>query len=376
MDNYLAAVIRDAAGRKMSVSALSRHAPPPDAKDDNGLEAVIPARDALIRGYVTASDSETEYVDQGYATVKRTLDIKPGDTTGTLGEGADKRDGVLGSARIGAVAGRSLADSDIAAHLATTLAEVLPPDLRPGVNQRVAELVRRFGADRAVRRLVVGETVDATIHDQPVRLRLRLNPTDARPVTLDEGAPVTSSAPEASAGVSDTTTAEVTQSNMSLASSLGTVVSSLAAAPVRVEAIVRSVEETVLQHGTEHSTKSTRSVDDTNARWFSVTAELAAHVLSAGSDPDGTPDTAHSASVADVLCLAYPESAAVTAEPVRVTASRVEAATFAVAEAITGLATMRENARALSTASGLGLPLVGAPGFDGWRACGGGGSAG
>ncbi|MDY7091308.1 MAG: hypothetical protein SYR96_40315, partial [Actinomycetota bacterium] len=84
--------IRGAADGLMSVSALSRQAPPDDAYENNGPERVIPAHDAPNRGYVTPSDSETEYFDKQrqYVTRKRNLDFATGSRVRTLGVGKDK----------------------------------------------------------------------------------------------------------------------------------------------------------------------------------------------------------------------------------------------------------------------------------------------
>ncbi|MCM4078056.1 hypothetical protein LXN57_10805 [Actinoplanes sp. TRM88002] len=84
--------VRAATDRLMSVSALSRQAPPPDAYENNGLEKVIPVHDAPNRGYVTASDSETEWVEKrrSYVTTKRNLDLATGSRVRTMGTGRDK----------------------------------------------------------------------------------------------------------------------------------------------------------------------------------------------------------------------------------------------------------------------------------------------
>lgn len=266
-------------------------------------------------------------------------------------------DGVLGSARIGAVAGRSLTDSDIGTHLAATLANALPDDLRPGASRQIAELVRRLGADRAVRRLAVGETMEVTIGAEPATLRLVLQPTGARPVSADEGGAIVSGAPEAPTAASDTTTTEITQSNVSPAVPFGMIVTSLTT-PLHAEAIVRAGEERILHHSVDTSAKGTRSVTVADGALFDVTAELSAHVFLAGTDPGGAPDRRHSAPVTDVLRLAFPEFAPVEAERVRMREPRVDATTFVVAEAITGLATLRADAQAWAAANTVGPALV------------------
>ncbi|TDO33097.1 hypothetical protein C8E87_8580 [Paractinoplanes brasiliensis] len=88
----VAEMVNAVAGQLMSVSALSRQMPPPDATENNGLEKVIPAHDAPNRGYVTASDSETEYFDQQrqYVTTKRNLDFATNSRSHTLGVGKAK----------------------------------------------------------------------------------------------------------------------------------------------------------------------------------------------------------------------------------------------------------------------------------------------
>ncbi|MBL7253233.1 aldo/keto reductase [Paractinoplanes lichenicola] len=88
----VAAQLRSAANQLMSVSALSRQAPPADAYQNNGPEKVIPVHDAPNRGYVTPSDSETEWVEKrrAYVTTKRNLDLATGSRVRTLGVGSDK----------------------------------------------------------------------------------------------------------------------------------------------------------------------------------------------------------------------------------------------------------------------------------------------
>lgn len=100
--NYLKDFISGAAGRMMSVSALSRQAPPHDAVDRNGLEKVIPVGDAPNRGYVTASDSEVAFDEESNQTVrvKRTLDFTTGTRNSTLGTGKEKSHGSRAAQRV------------------------------------------------------------------------------------------------------------------------------------------------------------------------------------------------------------------------------------------------------------------------------------
>ncbi|MCN0151741.1 hypothetical protein [Salinispora arenicola] len=102
VDNYLEGVVSGAASQMMSVSALSRQAPPADAVNNNGLEKVIPVHDAPNRGYVTASDSELEF-DQEFnqtVSVKRTLDFTTGSRIRTFGTGKDKPYGPRAAQRV------------------------------------------------------------------------------------------------------------------------------------------------------------------------------------------------------------------------------------------------------------------------------------
>ncbi|NIL42702.1 hypothetical protein HCB17_17250 [Salinispora arenicola] len=100
--NFLEGVISSAASRMMSVSALSRQAPSADAVNNNGLEKVIPVRDAPNRGYVTASDSEIEFHQELNQTVsvKRTLDLTTGSRIRTFGTGKDKPYGPRAAQRV------------------------------------------------------------------------------------------------------------------------------------------------------------------------------------------------------------------------------------------------------------------------------------
>jgi hypothetical protein len=92
--NYLASIIGGVRSQMMSVAALSRQALPANAVQNGGPEIVIPAQDAPNRGYVTASDSETEikYFDRKwqYVTDKRNLDFATGSRPRTLGTGTAK----------------------------------------------------------------------------------------------------------------------------------------------------------------------------------------------------------------------------------------------------------------------------------------------
>ncbi|NIL56914.1 hypothetical protein HCB18_08160 [Salinispora arenicola] len=102
VDNYLEGVISGVASQMMSVSALSRQAPPHDAVYRNGLEKVIPVGDAPNRGYVTASDSEVAFDEESNQTVsvKRTLDFTTGTRNRTLGTGKEKSHGSRAAQRV------------------------------------------------------------------------------------------------------------------------------------------------------------------------------------------------------------------------------------------------------------------------------------
>ena len=77
--NFIARTIAAQADSPMSVAALSDQRIPPNAYENNGREVLIPAAQASARGYVTASDSETEEHAQGvvrrYVSRKRVLHL-------------------------------------------------------------------------------------------------------------------------------------------------------------------------------------------------------------------------------------------------------------------------------------------------------------